>query len=190
VSLDRLDQVADTGIMSETVQRYREESMQLNEAIDTLKQIGKRENYMQQPKFAEIILRPWLTDCGYINLEDVVKRLSELGVDANSLFEHYGHQMPDAKPAQYDETALARVIRNSYRNYSGMRKLNKTDYIKVNPDSDGDLNIGNLITEFVRIRSEYDAWHEIKTLLRVGKLEISVIENPSPPMRKKLGLED
>jgi len=190
VSLDRLDQVADNGIMNETIQRYREESAQLYAAIDTLKQIGKRENYIKAPKFAEIILRPWLTDCGYINLEDVVKRLTELGVDANTIFEHYGHQLSDARPAQYDETTLARVIRNSYRNYNGMRKLNKTDYIKVNPDGDGDLSISNVLSELARIRAEYDAWHEIKTLLRVGKVEISVIENPSPPMRKKLGLED
>lgn len=187
MGLERLNDI-DGGMLSEDIYRYREESRELEIIIKNLDKRHRNENYIKVASF-RIILKEWLSKNGYGDLADAKKRLLELGVDAAKIFEYYGQPVPEEK-SKVDETVLAKVIRNSWRTYNGLRKLNKTDFIQTEVDGDGDLSLGNLLSELRRIQQQYDAWYEIKTLLAVANLEVSMIENPSPPMRKKLGLED
>lgn len=187
MGLERLNDI-DGGLLNTDIYRYREESRELEIIIQYLEKKNRQENYIKLAKFRNV-LREWLNKNGYVDLADAKKRLLELGVDAAKIFGLYGQTVPEQNN-KADETVLAKVIRNSWRTYNGLRKLNKTDFIQTEADGDGDLSLGNLTSELRRIQQEYDAWFEIKSLLAVANVEVSVIENPSPPMRKKLGLED
>jgi hypothetical protein len=151
--------------------QYREESKVLSRIMEKAK---KGDSYVTKMKLLSIC-QEWLHDSGYL-LEDALTRLKKLGFKT--------------KPQKIERTEMADLFMNTWRVLQGKRKLpGVQETIELHYDSDGDGRWSDFRAALTSIQLELDIWRLLLTVYGKTRLNELCLTNPSPPMRKKLGIE-